>query len=89
MTIEQLLEQHDHYELGDGWSMGRSDLDSWHIYYRAKHINIWDAKQRGVKWDGEWHGHDSAYAAWLAWMSLKPLCDWAKPTTDQGQPTKD
>lgn len=37
-TIEQLLEQHDHYDLGDGFTIGKRAC-GWIVYYRSVSVS--------------------------------------------------
>lgn len=45
--LGKLLDQHDHYDLGDGWSVGRN-LHHWNIYYRGKHVDAWRGESVGL-----------------------------------------
>lgn len=46
IDFSTLLEQHDHYDLGNGWAVGRN-VDRWNIYYRAKHVDAWRSESVG------------------------------------------
>ncbi len=47
IDLVSLLEQHDHYDLGDGWTVGRN-VDHWNIYYRGKHVDAWRGESIGL-----------------------------------------
>lgn len=44
--IENLLEQHTFYDLGDEWTISRREPGRWCIYFQGKHIDCWDAENR-------------------------------------------
>jgi hypothetical protein len=43
----QLLEQHDHYQLGEGFSLGRRQPGQWCLYFRAIHVQAREAEFSG------------------------------------------
>jgi hypothetical protein len=48
VTIENLLDQHDSYDLGGGWSVSRiSECGQWAIYIHGKHLDCWEAEYNG------------------------------------------
>lgn len=75
--IEQLLEQHDHYDLGDGWTISKREK-RWHIYYRAKHVDCWDAEHGIAPLPETLSSFHNAVTAASCAQSIKLLADWAR-----------
>ena len=41
IAFQDMLEQHSHYDLGDGFTIAKSG-GKWHIYYMGKHVDTYD-----------------------------------------------
>ena len=48
ITVEQLLEQHTHYDLGDGFAIGKVP-EGWVLYWRAIAVDVRLAVANGRK----------------------------------------
>lgn len=69
-----LLEQHPSYDLGDAWSVSKRD-NRWHIYFRGKHIDCWNAEYRN-KEPTTLNSYDSVVDATLAAEQFKESEPW-------------
>lgn len=47
-ALPSLLEQHDTYDLGNGWSIGCRNPHEWCIYFQGKHLDCWIAAHEGT-----------------------------------------
>lgn len=41
VKIDELLDQHNNYDLGDGWSIGKQSQGDWNVYWKGKHVDCW------------------------------------------------
>jgi hypothetical protein len=75
-TLESLLEQHDDYDIGDGFSVSRRPGQDWHIYYKAKHVDCWDAEHRGESIPNDLMSFTTAVSAVSAAYQVKIVAPW-------------
>lgn len=45
--LSSLLEQHGHYELGDGFTLSKTSKLGWCLYFNCKHVDLWIAERDG------------------------------------------
>lgn len=82
MNLADLLDQHHHYEIAKGWTIGRNPRPDgpWHIYYKAKHVDCWEAEHLGKLCPDscDLKSYPTAEAAVAACVQLRQVAIWAK-----------
>ncbi|MEM6778717.1 MAG: hypothetical protein AAF670_13760 [Planctomycetota bacterium] len=58
-TLEPLLEQHDNYKPGNGWSI-RRDKGAWNVLYRDEHVDAWCGQSLADQLAGPLKSHETA-----------------------------
>ena len=78
-TIEQLLEQHDHYDIGDGFTVARRDGGHWMAYHNGLHVECRDATFYGrpIPDEDDLTSFPSAIQAVKAAHDIRLIADWA------------
>lgn len=84
MRIEDLLEQHKHYDVGPGWTIGKRD-HVWHIYYLGKHIDCWLAEHIKSPYPQpeELRTFPTAVEAVAFCLEMKRVAKWVRPDVNQ------
>jgi hypothetical protein len=75
--VEDLLEQHQSYDLGDGWRIKKAPR-GWWIAYKAWSVDLLDANHHKWRCPDEPTYYPTAVAALAAASEISHLAEWAK-----------
>lgn len=75
-TIENLLEQHDSYNLGDSWTASRTKSGKWGLYFHGLHVQCWEANFAGKIHPDQLDCFDTISQLLAALNSVKHLRPW-------------
>ena len=76
--LDAMLEQHNHYDMGDGFTIQKT-ADEWCIYYEAKHVDTYD---RPNIQPGELTSYCMISSAIKAVNNLRQSAEWYKPNKE-------